>query len=805
MAKTDNPIGKGTRQIVINLHQEEAQRAPEASVFNHGEIVVQGTDEDAKLYVKRKTGGVATFIESATTHNAIQAAVEVVEGYVRAQGYALSGNLDTLSATVVSDYATSANTEQAIATAKAGVIGQSGDDKTADTIYGAKAYANSIVAETSITGATGDNYVYANKDGLNIVVSANTGAVATDTGKLAVTDDVKAYVDGAVSGLSGNLMTYADEAEADAVAAASSYTKTVSGNIETTINNFSAATENAIAAEASARTAADKALSDRIDAIASGSVLSVTKGTDGDYVSVTIGGDAQNPTISVDDTIQAVASADASDNTKKGLAEASDVKTYVDNAKDAAISSAASYTDTKINTLSSATHTEIETAKGWASGYTDQEINTLSGNLTTMIEGVKSGSDVTIIDSATTEGYLKSYTFMQGSKKIGVIDIPKDLVVTSGEIVVNPEGQPAGTYLKLTIANQTEPVYINVADLADVYTAGSGITISNTNEVAAKVVEANGLSVDGDGIKMAVASSAQAGAMSAADKAKLDGIANGAQVNVLEGVKVNGADLTIDGEKKVNIIMSAATGDNNGQVKINGENIDVKGLGSAAYEDTTAFDAAGAADAVLGTAADTSANTTVYGVKDYAKQYADSIVASSLTGATGDTLVNATTNGKVVEVSATQKLQDAVASAHNHANKDVLDGITAGQVTAWDAAEQNAKDYADGIVSGLSGNIITYVNNASGNLETALGSYATSADTVSAIATAKSEVIGTTGDTSSDTTIEGVKKYVDEKVAGESIASVDVNNKDAMAISATTVDRAVTLDFTNMIIDCGTY
>ena len=76
---------------------------------------------------------------------------------------------------------------------------------------------------------------------------------------------------------------------------------------------------------------------------------------------------------------------------------------------------------------------------------------------------------------------------------------------------------------------------------------------------------------------------------------------------------------------------------------------------------------------------------------------------------------------------------------------------------------------------------------------------------MSAIATAKSEVIGTTGDTSGDTTIEGVKKYVDEKVAGESIASVDVNNKDAMGISATTVNRAVTLDFTNMIIDCGTY
>lgn len=35
--------------------------------------------------------------------------------------------------------------------------------------------------------------------------------------------------------------------------------------------------------------------------------------------------------------------------------------------------------------------------------------------------------------------------------------------------------------------------------------------------------------------------------------------------------------------------------------------------------------------------------------------------------------------------------------AHEHANKDVLDGITSEKVTAWDAAEQNAKNYADGL------------------------------------------------------------------------------------------------------------
>ena len=103
------------------------------------------------------------------------------------------------------------------------------------------------------------------------------------------------------------------------------------------------------------------------------------------------------------------------------------------------------------------------------------------------------GSQVTIDTSATTEGYLKSYTIKQGENTVGVIDIPKDLVVTAGEVVVDPEGQTAGTYVKLTIANQETPIYINVADLVDVYTAQASATqiqlaISATNEISATIV-----------------------------------------------------------------------------------------------------------------------------------------------------------------------------------------------------------------------------------------------------------------------------------------------------------------------------
>ena len=46
-----------------------------------------------------------------------------------------------------------------------------------------------------------------------------------------------------------------------------------------------------------------------------------------------------------------------------------------------------------------------------------------------------------------------------------------------------------------------------------------------------------------------------------------------------------------------------------------------------------------------------------------------------------------------------EDLADAVAKKHEHTNKEVLDGITSDKVSAWDAAEQNAKDYADGLAS----------------------------------------------------------------------------------------------------------
>ena len=95
-------------------------------------------------------------------------------------------------------------------------------------------------------------------------------------------------------------------------------------------------------------------------------------------------------------------------------------------------------------------------------------------------------------------------------------------------------------------------------------------------------------------------------------------------------------------------------------------------------------------------------------------------------------------------------LADAVTKKHEHANKDVLDGVSADKVAAWDAAEQNAKDYADGLaknydVAGAAASAETaakaYADEAAAGVKTWVGeqNYLTSHQDISGLAT-KTEV-----------------------------------------------------------------
>ena len=131
------------------------------------------------------------------------------------------------------------------------------------------------------------------------------------------------------------------------------------------------------------------------------------------------------------------------------------------------------------------------------------------------LKEVKDRSVVSLSSTTPSDGtsVLKKYTLTQNGETIGDIDIPKDLVVTSGSVVKGTWSgnvfieveSGKGTALKLVIANQTEPVYINTLDLVKDHVGGNGILISDTNEISIKIAsgnEDNFLKLDAGGLKL---------------------------------------------------------------------------------------------------------------------------------------------------------------------------------------------------------------------------------------------------------------------------------------------------------------
>lgn len=123
-------------------------------------------------------------------------------------------------------------------------------------------------------------------------------------------------------------------------------------------------------------------------------------------------------------------------------------------------------------------------------------------------------------------------------------------------------------------------------------------------------------------------------------------------------------------------------------------------------------------------------------IGDYAKAADLTALATRVTAA--EDKIDTLTGADTVEGSVAKALKDAKAytdtkdtamdtrvkvvegKAHEHSNKTVLDGITAAKVSAWDAAEQNAKTYADGLADNY---------DASGAAAQALADAKTYADT----------------------------------------------------------------------------
>lgn len=101
-----------------------------------------------------------------------------------------------------------------------------------------------------------------------------------------------------------------------------------------------------------------------------------------------------------------------------------------------------------------------------------------------------------IVKDNNSGSYAAVYHLTKDGTNTGVaINIPKDMVVSSGTVETNPSGQAAGTYLVLTLANATsDKIYINVGSLIEYVTSGSvsgdqiQIAISTDHKVTATLL-----------------------------------------------------------------------------------------------------------------------------------------------------------------------------------------------------------------------------------------------------------------------------------------------------------------------------
>lgn len=174
---------------------------------------------------------------------------------------------------------------------------------------------------------------------------------------------------------------------------------------------------------------------------------------------------------------------------------------------------------------------------------------------------------------ATSEGAAATYQLAVDGVPSGTkIDIPKDMVVSSGEVkTVSTANTPysgaavGDKYIELTIANAaSDKLYIPVNSLVEYVTSGSSngdmvvVSIDSNHQVTASIT-------DGTITKAKLASGVQ-DSLDAADSA------------------LQATDIT--------------TGSTNGTISVDGTDVSVYGLGTAAYTASTAYDTSGSAQAV---------------------------------------------------------------------------------------------------------------------------------------------------------------------------------------------------------------
>lgn len=151
--------------------------------------------------------------------------------------------------------------------------------------------------------------------------------------------------------------------------------------------------------------------------------------------------------------------------------------------------------------------------------------------------------------TAAEDGYFATYYLTKDSVQVGEkINIPKDYLVKEAELLevavtdTPYSGAVIGDkYIDFTINTQAsdedeQHIYLPVKDLVDVYTGGNGVNIDESNIVSVQIdaANSNGLALDSAGLKLNLATTSAAGAMSAADKTKLNTAISEEQLTAVE-------------------------------------------------------------------------------------------------------------------------------------------------------------------------------------------------------------------------------------------------------------------------------
>lgn len=321
-------------------------------------------------------------------------------------------------------------------------------------------------------------------------------------------------------------------------------------------------------------------------------------------------------------------------------------------------------TDGEIDSSDGTINGAIAELKQLISDNTDyiEDIDTLVGNTTLQttaqtvtgainelkdaIDDASSDAAITLTKDTSVSGVAARYTISQGGVALGTtIDIPKDMVVESGEVVTLTEQQAqaidtsyhAGQYIKLTIANKTSSLlYIPANALVDEYTAAasaSQVQVAINNRVISATIVAGSIGTtelansavttdkinNGAVTKTKLAQGVQ-DSLDAADSAlQASDITTGAANGT---IAVDGTDVAVKGLKSAaytestayataaqgakadSAVQSITEGNVNGAFSVDGSSVNVHGLGSAAFVNTSSFDAAGAA-----ATAESNANT----------------------------------------------------------------------------------------------------------------------------------------------------------------------------------------------------